>query len=126
MKAKFENSSLEDRFNNYWNNNVVLLDTTIRNASLGLNFFQSSANIGELIKTYQQHVLNILSNLSRQSYMFEDKKYLQDYMQNTIQQAQEDLSFYSSVFPEYEGLITELIGTYDKNLSGKKDSLGLN
>ena len=73
---KFKNSPFEERYNEYWNNNVVTVDQIIRNVSLGFKLFDDT-NIGKLIEKYQQHVMNILSNLERQSYLFEDKEYLQ-------------------------------------------------
>lgn len=80
---KFENSSLEERYNEYWNRNVVILDTTIRNINMQ-SLFANRANVGDLIKSYQQHVLNMLSNLNRQEYLFEDKGYVQEYIKKPL------------------------------------------
>lgn len=101
-KMKFKNSPFEDCFNEYWNNNVVTLDNTIRNASLGCD-----DNIAKLIERYQHHVKNILLNLNRQAYMFEDKEYLQEYKQNTIDQTLEDFSFYAGVYPQHRDVISQ-------------------
>ncbi|MCW8397590.1 hypothetical protein OQJ26_02160 [Legionella sp. PATHC038] len=117
---KFENSLFEERYNEYWNRNVVVLDTIIRNINMQ-NLFANRANVGDLIKSYQQHVLNMLSNLSRQESMFEDKGYVNEYRQNTIQQAHEDLAFYSRAFPEYRENIAEFLNAIDKDSSLKID-----
>ncbi|MCW8410464.1 hypothetical protein OQJ13_15905 [Legionella sp. PATHC035] len=117
---KFENSSLEERYNEYWNRNVVILDTTIRNINMQ-SLFANRANVGDLIKSYQQHVLNMLSNLNRQEYLFEDKGYVQEYIKKTIEQAHEDLTFYSRVFPEYQENIAVLLSAIDKDSSLKID-----
>jgi hypothetical protein len=118
---KFENSLFEERYNDYWNTHVVTSDHKIRNISLGITFFDENANVGKLITTYQRHVLNILTNLDRQAYMFEDTEYLQNYRENTISQAVEDLSFYASVFPEYKNVAKDCI-----NALGVKTSLEAN
>ncbi|KTC79413.1 hypothetical protein [Legionella cherrii] len=117
---KFENSLFEERFNDYWNRNVVVLDTIIRNINMQ-NLFANRANVGDLIKSYQQHVRNMLSNLFRQESMFEDKGYVQEYRKNTIEQAHEDLAVYSRLFPEYQETITEFLNAIDKDSSLKID-----
>ncbi|CAM2753156.1 bile acid beta-glucosidase [Legionella steigerwaltii] len=114
---KFENSLFEERYNDYWNRTVVVLDTTIRNSSSDQNLFANRANVGELIKTYQQNVLNVLSNLDRQSLMFEDEEYVQKYRKNTIEQAREDLTFYANLFPEYKNISSEALKAIDKDTS---------
>ncbi len=106
---KFENSNFEERYNDYWNRNVVTLDTTIRSCSLGLNLFEVRSNVLELIETYQQHISNLLSNLTRQVYLFEDKEYVQKYIKNTVNQAIEDLSFYTHIYPEYKEIPAEFL-----------------
>lgn len=108
---KFKESLFEERYNEYWNKNVVTLDTTIRNTSLGLNIFENRVKVSGFIRAYQQHVLNILSNLDRQSYLFEDKEYVQEYMKNTVSQAVEDFSFYSKTFPESKEICSTFLNS---------------
>ncbi|MGM9453581.1 hypothetical protein ACTAZI_09620 [Legionella bozemanae] len=112
---KFQNSLFEDRYNEYWNKNVVTLDETIRNTSLGLNLFENRANVTQLIEAYQQHVLTILTNLDRQSYLFEDKEYVQAYMKNTVSQTVEDFSFYAKIFPETQEICAKFLKTLGVN-----------
>jgi hypothetical protein len=45
----------------------------------------------------------------RQSYLFEDTEYLQEYMQNTIAQTVDDFSFYEKIFPEHEGVTAKFL-----------------
>lgn len=106
----FENSLHEERYNDYWNQSVVALDKKIRSASLNLCLFDNT-NISKLIKEYHQHVQNILSNLDRQSYMFDDKEYVQQYLKNTIEQAVDDLNFYATIVPKHKDIAKELIET---------------
>lgn len=106
---KFQGSLFEERYNEYWNKNVVALDETIRNTSLGLNLFENRVNVTQLIETYQQHVLTILTNLDRQSYLFEDKKYVQEYMKNTVSQTTEDFSFYTKIFPDSKEICVKFL-----------------
>ena len=108
---KFENSTFEERYNDYWNKHVVALDKLIRNVSLGFSLFDNNANIPALIEAYQQHVRNILANLARQAPMFEDKEYVQQYIKNTIAQATEDLNLYGDVFPKYKNIAEKFIET---------------
>lgn len=112
---KFQNSLFEDRYNEYWNKNVVTLDETIRNTSLGLNLFENRANVTQLIEAHQQHVLTILTNLDRQSYLFEDKEYVQAYMKNTVSQTVEDFSFYTKIFPETQEICSKFLKTLGVN-----------
>lgn len=116
---KFKNSLFEERYNEYWNSNVVILDKTIRNASEGENLFAKRDNVGNLIKAYQQHVLNVLSNLDRQAYMFEDNEYVQEYRKSTVEQAREDVTTYSSLFPECKETCSEFLKAFDNNSSIK-------
>jgi ACT domain-containing protein len=110
-KMKFKNSIFEERFNEYWDNKVIALDMDMRKTSLGLNLHDRSSNIAYLIETFQQNVLNILLELDSHTYMFEDKDYLQEYRNKTIQQAIEYLYFYASVFSEYKDISSEFLKT---------------
>jgi hypothetical protein len=67
IKVKFKDSTFEERYNEYWNNSVVTVDQTIRNASLGFKLFDNT-DISKLITTYQQYVINIFSNLKRRNH----------------------------------------------------------
>ncbi len=107
----------EERYNDYWNKNVVALDNLIRNVSLGFSLFDNNVNIPALIEAYQQHVKNILANLARQASMFEDKEYVQQYIKNTIDQAIEDLNLYEDVFPKYKNISEKFIETIGLELS---------
>ncbi|KTD41467.1 hypothetical protein [Legionella parisiensis] len=118
---KFQNSWFEDRYNEYWNKNVVTLDETIRSTSLGLNLFENRANVTQLIEAYQQHVLNILTNLDRQSYLFEDKEYVQTYMKNTVSQTGEDFSVYAKIFPESKDVCSKFLKTLGVNLPSETE-----
>ncbi|AWN74159.1 hypothetical protein LEAN103870_14650 [Legionella anisa] len=112
---KFQNSLFEYRYNEYWDKNVVRLDETIRSTSLGLNLFENRRNVTQLIEAYQQHVLTILVNLDRQSYLFEDKKYVQAYMKDTVNQTVEDFSFYEKIFPESKEICSNFLKTLGVN-----------
>ncbi|MCE0723576.1 MULTISPECIES: hypothetical protein [Legionella] len=107
----FQDSFFEERYNEYWNKNVVPLDATIRKSPSSLNLFEKRMNVTQLIGAYQQHVLNILYNLDRQSYQFEDKKYVQAYMKNTVSQTVEDFSFYAKIFPESKEICSKFLKT---------------
>ncbi|WP_454782476.1 hypothetical protein [Legionella sp. WA2022007384] len=113
---KFENSTFEERYNDYWNGNVVRLDSAIRRCTLGLNLFEMNSSVHQLIEAYQQHVLNILSNLKRQMGLFEDKEYVKEYIKNTVSQTIEDLSYYQHIFPEYKEIPNKFLITLNKFL----------
>ena len=62
IKTKFE-GLFEDRYNRYWNNCVVPSDAAIRK---NLGFFRSNPYVGAtLIAEYVQHVMNILTGLTK-------------------------------------------------------------
>ncbi|PWY56180.1 hypothetical protein DGG96_07510 [Legionella qingyii] len=123
---KFENSTFEERFNDYWNSNVVTLDIAIRSCSLGLNLFEIRSSALQLIETYQRHILNILSNLTRQIYLFDDKEYVQKYIKNTVDQAIEDLSFYKNIFPEYKEIPAEFLTALINASSSESENIASN
>ncbi|STY29144.1 bile acid beta-glucosidase [Legionella wadsworthii] len=122
---KFEDSLFEERYNGYWNNTVVPLDTALRHISLGLNLFKNRASIPQLILAYQQNVSNILSNLDRQSYLFDDKIYVQNYMKNTVEQAVEDLTFYYKSFPESQEICSKYLKNFGIELSNVTSEITL-
>lgn len=113
---KFEESDWELRCNEYWNKNVVTMDNTIRTSALGFSFLGDSTDVSMLINEYYDRVMNVVSNVERQAYMFEDKAYIQEYVQNSVSQAVEDLSFYYYAFPQYAKDCSLHISTLSKKL----------
>lgn len=100
---KFKGSMYEDRYNDYWNKNVVFQDQRIR-ADLGLctdkgsekpGFFHDQASaLLVLMKEYGQRVSNLLTNLKRQGVAFDDQEYVIDYLRETRDAAINDVKDY--------------------------------
>jgi len=117
---KFEKSTFEERYNKYWNDCVVKTDKNIRKQLAGIGFFQVGPDIEGLVTEYQQHVLNIISNLQRQqkSVPFEDSVYVEDYFKATKEQALTDLREYKKAI----GVVTMLTVSLDLFISSVEGS----
>jgi len=94
----FKNSKLEERFNNFWNNDIVTRDKKIRAHFLkGTIFFPPTLEVNMLIKGYLEALNTLIANILRMCEDFKDKKYIVNYIEEALKTSSEDFLFYKTV-----------------------------
>ena len=94
----FKNSKLEERFNKFWNNNIVTCDAKIRAHFLeGAIFFPPTFEVNMLIRSYLTNLNSLIANIIRMCEDFKDKEYIDKYIAETIQTASADFLAYKTV-----------------------------
>jgi hypothetical protein len=88
----FEKSNFEERYNKFWNSEVVGTYNLYTNHPIftgrTYTFFSS---IESLIGKYCESVITVFDNLTRQSAFFEDKDFVASYMRNIKKEVLDDL-----------------------------------
>lgn len=101
---KFKDSRLEERYNVMWNKFAVPADVQIRQLFGAKGFFsEQQPNYYQLLSNYTHAAKNIVANLRRQSSMFEDQDYVNDYLISTL----------SSIYNDFSQYRPRLSGRYD-------------
>ena len=103
---RFQNSgmenenSMEDRYNNFWNSEVVSSYKLLIHVQAQSNSFFSINNpsVDNLVKKYCDGIATIVNNLTRQIDLFEDQEYVKNYLESTKQVAIDDLQEIMSTF----------------------------
>jgi hypothetical protein len=125
---RFKNSgmeneySMEDRYNNFWNSEVVSAYNLLKiHAQVQSNSFFSTNNpsVDSLVKKYCDGVTTIVHNLTRQIDLFEDQEDAKSYLQSTKQVAIADLEEVMSTFLLSGGSMNYITNTLVL-LQGKK------
>lgn len=123
---KFLNSKLEERYNDLWNGNAVPADTRLRSMLMGQGFFAVDVlTVSKLLNQYAFTSKNIIHNLIRQSYLFEDKDYINGYLNETLINTAQDFAEYKAALVRHfgvdsdpvkliEGTISELSGAINE------------
>ncbi len=115
---KFFNATHEEKYNRYWNANVVSTDTKIKQIlSNEVYVNQNTDVLNQLILQYTQHALNMIQNLVRQIGRFEDSESILDYLKASREQAIADLQTYQTRLDEYDysANFSELIEALSEN-----------
>lgn len=91
---KFEGSKFEERYNTFWNDQVVAAYDKLWPSSIhgGPGFFTvGHIETNKLLKQYCDGVMNIVNNVIRGADSFEDKAYVASYLNSTKDAATADL-----------------------------------
>ena len=95
---QFKGSKFEVRYNQFWDDTVVLLDKQIRHQFTSPFFFDGSKTLRD-INQYYLNVKSIMMNLARQARegTFTDHDYIMGYIRETEEQALLDLRSYKII-----------------------------
>ncbi len=96
---KFNSSAFKDRYDAYWDEQVVsAYDDLVGNSHKGHTRFFSAPHLEthRLLKKYCDGVMTIVNNLIRQADDFEDKENVVSYLESTKTTACKDLSEFSA------------------------------
>ncbi|MFT4058077.1 MAG: hypothetical protein QM652_00855 [Legionella sp.] len=108
---KFKGSQFEERYNDFWNNEIVKAYNLLKkHGNFGHTNFFSTNDLGtsRLIGKYVNGVNTLINNLYRQINLFDDKEYIKKYIAKTKNIVTKDLNKFKAKIPQILSFISIL------------------
>ena len=107
---KFKASGFEDKYNDFWNEEVVKPFNKIKRHSTvtGKTAPENEPTLGGLMKQYCAGVSNIVKNLNRQKVNFTDQVYIAAYLEQIKKSALADLQQFKVLFKNSKPIVEQV------------------